>query len=266
MAGVVLSELSLEDLQRLPSGQRELAILPVGSLEQHGPHLPLGTDTLCAEALARLLAERTGGTVLPALPFTWTGGTRAYPVAINISNRVVIGMLESLFDAVRRAGFARLAVVNWHGGSGSSLRIAVREYFCRTGWPVVALKPRSGIEAHKRLSQRLKGNDREASCVLGSLIVLGQGHLVEPLMQRLAEAAAEFEGQRVTEDFAGLAALHAVGLVGHDYAHECRHVFPTLRVDPQAGLEYLRGWADYLAPAVEALGRFQQELAGGGGA
>ena len=93
MAGHTLTDLSLEQLAALPAAAKRVALLPMGSLEQHGPHLPLGTDSIIATSLAKLVAEKTGAMLLPELPFTWAGGTRTYPVAINIHNQVVIDML-----------------------------------------------------------------------------------------------------------------------------------------------------------------------------
>jgi len=263
MAGHTLSDLSLEQFVALPSSRRQTAVMPLGSLEQHGPHLPLGTDLLCAEALARFVADEADAVLVPALPFTWTGSTRTYPIAINIRNQIVINMLEVLFDAVRRAGFRRLALVNWHGGSGASVRAAVSEYFARTRWPVIVLKPRGGSEARERLEPLLKGNHSEASCTLGSLIVLGHEELVEPFMQRIREASAQYELVEVTEDFPMLNLIRSVGMVGHDYAHECRHVAPTPRTDPEAGIAYLKEYARYLVAAVKALEQFEAELEGG---
>ena len=46
-----------------------IALLPVGALEQHGPHLPLVTDTVLAEGIARRIAERSGGFLLPSITF-----------------------------------------------------------------------------------------------------------------------------------------------------------------------------------------------------
>jgi creatinine amidohydrolase/Fe(II)-dependent formamide hydrolase-like protein len=237
--------------------------MPLGSLEQHGPHLPLGTDLLCAQALANFVAEQVDGVLLPALPFTWAGGTRTYPVAMNLRNGPVIDMLKSLFDAVRRAGFKRLALVNWHGGSGASIRVAVREYFTATRWPVVVLKPRGGSEARESLAPLLRGNESEASCTLGSLIVLGHADLVEPFMRRVREAAQQYESVEITEDFPALDLIRSYGMIGHDYAHECRHVAPTIKTDPQAGMEYLTAYARHLVSAVKALEQFQEELEGG---
>ena len=256
MAGHTLADLSLEQFNALPADARRVALLPMGSLEQHGPHLPLGTDSIIATSLAALVAEKTGAMVLPELPFTWAGGTRPYPVAINIRNQVVIDMLLAVFDGVRRAGFERLALVNWHGGSGSSLRIAVREYFMRTRWPVMILKPQHDAYHGETLVPLLAGNESEASCCLGGLEILGHAELVEPFIAYAAEATAEYEGVEVTDDFAELRQIQQVGMVGHDYSHECRHVQPSTALDAAAGRRYLDGCAERLAEAVRLFAEY----------
>ena len=83
------------------------------------------------------------------------------------------------------------------------------------------------------------------------------------IMQRIRETSAEYESVEVTEDFPPLDLIRSVGLVGHDYAHECRHVAPTTKTDPEAGIAYLKEYARYLVAAVKALEPFEAELEGG---
>ncbi len=65
----IWEQLTSEEIGAHVAAGMDLAILPVGATEQHGPHLGTGTDTISAEWVARRAAERTGALVLPAIPY-----------------------------------------------------------------------------------------------------------------------------------------------------------------------------------------------------
>ncbi|GIO52425.1 MULTISPECIES: creatininase family protein [Paenibacillus] len=107
------------------------AILPVGAVEAHGPHLPLGTDNLLAERLADKLAARTGGFVLPTLPYGQVWSLRHFPGSINVSNEALIGLLADIGESLHNQGFRILAMVNGHLGNAVALKEAARVLYER---------------------------------------------------------------------------------------------------------------------------------------
>jgi creatinine amidohydrolase len=64
---------------------RRLAILPIGALEAHGPHLPVGTDNLLAQAIAERVAEPLGGVLLPLLPYGQVWSLQDFPGSLSAS-------------------------------------------------------------------------------------------------------------------------------------------------------------------------------------
>lgn len=109
------------DLDRLSSpGFREAAgrvvILPFGSLEAHGAHLPLGTDSLQAVAVARAAAARTGALVAPLLPYGVCLSTRDHPGTVGITTGTLKSLLEDLAGSFLRQGMNRLLLLSGHAG------------------------------------------------------------------------------------------------------------------------------------------------------
>ncbi|NGP58460.1 creatininase family protein [Paenibacillus thiaminolyticus] len=102
------------------------AILPIGAVEAHGPHLPLGTDNLLAERLARLLADRTNSFVLPTLPYGQVWSLQNFPGSINVSNEALIRMLYDIGESLVRQGFRIFAMLNGHLGNAPALKDAAR--------------------------------------------------------------------------------------------------------------------------------------------
>jgi mycofactocin precursor peptide peptidase len=105
---------------------RQLLVVPVGSLEQHGPHLPLDTDTRIAVAVARRACRRRAGVALaPALPVGASGEHAAFPGTLSIGAEA---LTTCLIELGRHASlhWPALIVVNGHGGNVTAVEAAVR--------------------------------------------------------------------------------------------------------------------------------------------
>lgn len=101
-------------------------LIPTGSVEQHGPHLPLGTDYLAAWALANLAAERLGGLCVPFSPFGVTPIHMPYAGTITISAATFVALLEETVESLLAHGVRRVAVVNWHELNTPAIQVAAR--------------------------------------------------------------------------------------------------------------------------------------------
>ncbi|MFY9716542.1 MAG: creatininase family protein [Thermoplasmata archaeon] len=95
-----------------------LVILPVGALEAHGPHLPLGADQLQAEATAFALAERTDGLVAPTVPYGSAPGARRFPGTVSLSIAELETHVEGILSEFGRTGVRRLLVLSGHAERG----------------------------------------------------------------------------------------------------------------------------------------------------
>ncbi|MGI2329202.1 creatininase family protein [Planococcus sp. YIM B11945] len=107
----------------------QVAILPIGAVEAHGPHLPLGTDNFLAERLAEKVAERTGAFVLPTLPYGQVWSLKNFPGSINISNESLIGLLVDMGISLHQQGFGVFAMINGHLGNAVALKEAARKLY-----------------------------------------------------------------------------------------------------------------------------------------
>jgi len=119
-----------------PAPPGAVAVLPVGALEQHGPHLPLGTDLLLAEALASRAADqaRTGACyLLPVIPIGASEEHHDWPGTIWLGAEEMIAMLMAVARGVADAGIRKLLLVNGHGGNVPALQTVVRRARIRHG-------------------------------------------------------------------------------------------------------------------------------------
>ena len=103
------------------SGANSILAVPVGSLEQHGPHLPLDTDTRIATAVAAGLAARCPRVALaPAVPYGASGEHAAFAGTLLVGHDVLTDFLLEIVRSAR-ASFAGVVVINAHGGNGATL-------------------------------------------------------------------------------------------------------------------------------------------------
>ncbi|GAA1228279.1 mycofactocin biosynthesis peptidyl-dipeptidase MftE [Prauserella halophila] len=110
---------------RWPEVGESVLAVPLGATEQHGPHLPLDTDTAIAADLARRLAARVPDVVVaPAVPYGASGEHAGFPGTLSIGTRALEHLLVELGRSADR--FRGVVFVNGHGGNTEALQAAVR--------------------------------------------------------------------------------------------------------------------------------------------
>lgn len=128
---MILSRLTWQDVGAL---DREMVVLvPTGSLEQHGPHLPLFTDSLLATAVAEGVEKNLPGKVL-LTPTLWMGASGhhlAFPGTVSASFETYEGAIVSLVESLLPHGFRKFYLINGHGGNTEPNGVALRKLKAR---------------------------------------------------------------------------------------------------------------------------------------
>lgn len=122
--------------------------LPFGTYEQHGPHLPIATDTILAEAVASSVVSRFGDSLdvwlLPALPFGYSPEHSEFDGGVGLSLSTCLVVLKGVCDSLAHAFPARgLLIVNGHGGNRGLLEAVIYELEKESGMKIAVSHPTS---------------------------------------------------------------------------------------------------------------------------
>lgn len=110
------------------AGHYDKVILAVGSCENHGDHLPLGTDTLVSHKLALKVAEQVEGLlVLPPVTVGYSGHYSRFPFTISLRAETLIEVLKDILRSTIRNGIKRIFIMNGHDGNIAAIEVATRE-------------------------------------------------------------------------------------------------------------------------------------------
>ena len=130
---MMLAEMTWQEVKALDPGT--VVVAPFGAMEQHGAHLPLETDAWIATELARRLDERCDKRLL-VLPTQWLGLSThhmGFSGTITASVETYLALATEIIGSIVQAGFAKLLVLNSHGGNVSALDVVLTK--CRLQFP-----------------------------------------------------------------------------------------------------------------------------------
>ena len=232
-----LADLTWEEAGGLDRG-RTVAVLPVGAVEAHGPHLPLGTDVVIATAMARegaarLVARGIGAVLLPPLPYTAAPFAARFPGTISLSPDSVTALVLDLARELTRQGYAALAIANAHldpahiAALDTAADRAGREGLLPVVFPNLARKPWA-----TRLGEEFRSGACHAGRFEGSVVLAERPDLVR--RETLAAlppnpaslSVAIREGKRTFEEAGGPRAYF--GRPAEATAEEGRETIATL--------------------------------------
>ncbi len=135
---VRLEELTREQIKEI--APHAIAVLPTASIEQHGPHLPVVTDTLLCGTVAQRAAERASGgaTVLvaPVLPYCNSHHHRPFAGVLSLAAPTYMAAVTDILEGLALSGFRKILILNGHGGNTDSNSVVGLDFVNRLGHDV----------------------------------------------------------------------------------------------------------------------------------
>lgn len=168
MSGRVLAEITQPEAEAI-LGRSGTVVVPCGSVEQHGPHLPFGTDTYAAESIATRLAEHLDALVAPIGPLGVTPIHMPFAGTITLRPATFVALLEDVCESLVQHGARRFVVVNWHEGNAAAINQAAAAVQGRHASEVRFVVVQAMWIAHELFGQEVgltHGGEIEALAVL----------------------------------------------------------------------------------------------------
>ena len=228
-------------------GRSKGILIPLGSIEQHGPDGLIGTDTFCPDAIARRMADAGDILLGPVIPFGVAPFNLAFPGTISMRAATLMAVIEDYLRSLMRHGFERFYFLNGHGGNLGPLRAACQELqasrsysaWAETGSPRFKFRSWWEYPAVDALRRELYG-DGEGMHATPSEIAITQALYPEQIQPSELPPPPKLSAAFL-RDHAG---------DNHAGAQEHRRLFPDGRVGSDSGLARPEHGVRLLAAAV----------------
>jgi creatinine amidohydrolase len=231
-----------------------IVVLPLGAIEQHGPHLPLNTDFVVADAVSRAAVEKFGAEtnawLLPTLPFTksnehaWAAGT------MWLSATTMMAVIDDIGRCVASTPAKKIMFINGHGGNSALMAMMNRELRLKYGLQTFLAHPhmpadQGGSSAESELGMGVHGGVDETSVML---------HLRPDLVDMSLAVRRVPEGLAKNEQvkFGGRVAF---GWLSNDFFPE-GHIGDPTGASADLGARMFAGAIDSLGVAMQEISRF----------
>jgi creatinine amidohydrolase len=123
---LLLTQMTSRQVEAEIARGRTTVVVPFGALEQHGPHLPLGTDAVLGDRLGPMLAQRLNALCAPTMRVGCSWHHLAFAGTLSIRPETLLMIVEDLVDSLTRHGFRRIVLLPTHGGNEGPLLKAAR--------------------------------------------------------------------------------------------------------------------------------------------
>jgi creatinine amidohydrolase len=150
-------ELTAPDFVKAVSQSKKVCVIPLGIIEKHGPHMPLGTDLIDVRAQVLNAVKEEYAVVFPEYYVGQINEARHQPGVIAYSPDLVWKMLQETCNEISRNGFEKIIFVNGHGGNNDLLH-----YFCmsqlseKRNYTVYLFQPKTDANEHKKVDELMK--------------------------------------------------------------------------------------------------------------
>lgn len=242
--------LSFESLKKInPSDV--IILLPVGTLEVHGPYLPFGSDIYIAEAFSYLIAQKINSLIMPSICYSYSGLTKKIYGSISIDIDVISNYIENILVNLIKLKFKKILLINIHKDNDSLIKISISKVFDKTNIPVIYINPYENFSKNDSIIFRKSNNSyKETSLILASLKILG----------KQIEIKKSGNKEKVYEKPAFIQKLRSIGFVRFDYKNEFEHISPEENASVDEGMKYLEIARDEVLKELKQLDNYLSYL------
>ncbi len=191
-----LADYTWDELESRQDRKELIFVQTIGATEEHGYHLPMGTDTYQAVAVAEAAAKKLSNViVMPEIPYSYCLDTMSFCGTVTFSAATVISMVGDIAESVCRHGFGKLVLFNGHGGNKGVLETALRDSLQRLAGPAANLRRdfrmylvNAFATIAPQLQKLTEGKEYGHACELETSLML----LLDPDLVKMERAVEEY--------------------------------------------------------------------------
>jgi len=233
------SDLNYDTLKNLK--KKEFVLIPVGSMEVHGPNLPLGSDLYMAEAFTFLKIDSI---VMPSVSYGYANVTKKIAGTISIDFNTLETYIYNIITGLLNLGFEKIIILNIHNDNDLAIKSALTGIYDKTARPVLYINPYRDFSKFNDLAFSFQDNSyKETSLILASLELLGTGDI--------AGTARLPENKYKKPSF--LKNLLDIGYIRYDYISEMEHINPEKKASAKEGRKYMDMVVDEIITKINCL-------------
>lgn len=236
------SDLNFDSINKL--NKKELILIPVGSIEVHGPHLPLGSDLYIAEAFAYLIGEKIRSIIMPSISYGYANITKNIFGTISIDFSILASYIYNIINNLINLGFEKIIIINIHKDNDLTIKLALTKIFEETNMPVLYINPYNGFSKFDELVFSIRDNSyKETSLILASLELLNKKEIVGEI--RLPEH--KYKKPSFLKN------LLDIGYIRYEYTNEMEHINPEKKASAEEGKKYMNMVVDEITSKIDYL-------------
>ena len=217
MTALHLDRLTWVDIEQEIQNGRDTVVVPFGSTEQHGRHLPLGTDAVLGDEIGWGLAERLGAFLAPTVRFGCSAHHLAFRGTISIGEKTFRSIAADVVASLSVHGFRRIVLLPTHGGNFKPLAEAVAKIEPAKGVRILAFTDFGGFESAAYESSKAFGVDAAKSGAHSGEWETSLMLALRPEQVKMDRAAEGFIGELsevMSKVFDGIQNLDQNGVLG----------------------------------------------------
>lgn len=151
-----ISEMTYEEYQKCINSGCSV-ILPIGSTEQHGYHLPVGTDNIIAEYIAKQICERTNSLLMPTINYGQIWSAKKFPATFSIKHETLKTFIKEIVISLKKDGAKTILLFTGHNGNTETLKQVARDLKDEFGWSDILYSSATFPKSIKKIDAKNTG-------------------------------------------------------------------------------------------------------------
>jgi len=238
------SEINFDILKNINKKEKYI-IIPIGTIEVHGPNLPFATDVYISEAFSYKLEKKINSIVMPSIYYSYAGTTSDIDGTISIDISLVSDYIYSLVENLIKLSFEKIIIINIHKDNDLVIKLVLTRIFEKYEVPVLYINPYLNFSRFdKDIFSNRSNSYKETSILLASINILKKKGLVGEI--RLP-GRVKYQKQNFIKR------LLAIGYLRYGYINEMQHIPPVGNASVEEGLRYIGKVVEEIASNITYL-------------